>query len=623
MANFPASFWARLNPVNLLRQAQGVVKTFPGTVGVAFLLALHLTGMIYEWEWLQSFWASPELDENTEAWLGEAGRWSLYLALGLPLYVAAEFGAKRLPWGKLNRSAAHEIALGIHAALVIVAPGRDEIFTGAFLFWFFPTVLFTHLLVALVPFVFRKDRPQAFWFTNQALFLGFAQSAVFSFILYAGISGILGALVALFDVSLDEKVFLTVLAWVAIPVQTFIFLANAPDPYQSEESWPEPPRVLWNLLRFIVWPLMAIYAAILLAYGVKIILEGTLPRGVVTGLVGAFGSVGYLVVSLSRAYQPARSWSTWFQRILAVLLILLWVALGQRIADYGFTELRVLGFYLGLFLTVVTVYFLVRPNAGIRVVPAVLALLALSITVGPFKASSWAFRSQYARFERIAAANGFVKDGKILAVPMGADTTAVNEFLETAVYLAQYHTPALQGTPLEIIDVQDQEVREWQARSEMATSLNELGYVQISTTTGEVAAEMTPQYQWESQQKSIDPSTYIRVQHYEAFNLWEENQAFAETGALWRTDFSMAGPKGNQTVNVQFPVADWMKRQGWKLARSYKERTGKEPVVLPTSRSDVFFVLTDIKISSSSSEPDSKEPIELDRLEGYLVQKKK
>ena len=623
MANFPASFWARLNPVNLLRQAQGVVKTFPGTVGVAFLLALHLTGMIYEWEWLQSFWASPELDENTEAWLGEAGRWSLYLALGLPLYVAAEFGAKRLPWGKLNRSAAHEIALGIHAALVIVAPGRDEIFTGAFLFWFFPTVLFTHLLVALVPFVFRKDRPQAFWFTNQALFLGFAQSAVFSFILYAGISGILGALVALFDVSLDEKVFLTVLAWVAIPVQTFIFLANAPDPYQSEESWPEPPRVLWNLLRFIVWPLMAIYAAILLAYGVKIILEGTLPRGVVTGLVGAFGSVGYLVVSLSRAYQPARSWSTWFQRILAVLLILLWVALGQRIADYGFTELRVLGFYLGLFLTVVTVYFLVRPNAGIRVVPAVLALLALSITVGPFKASSWAFRSQYARFERIAAANGFVKDGKILAVPLGADTTAVNEFLETAVYLAQYHTPALQGTPLEIIDVQDQEVREWQARSEMATSLNELGYVQISTTTGEVAAEMTPQYQWESQQKSIDPSTYIRVQHYEAFNLWEENQAFAETGALWRTDFSMAGPKGNQTVNVQFPVADWMKRQGWKLARSYKERTGKEPVVLPTSRPDVFFVLTDIKISSSSSEPDSKEPIELDRLEGYLVQKKK
>ena len=623
MANFPASFWARLNHVNLLRQAQGVVKTFPGTVGVAFLLALHLTGMIYEWEWLQSFWASPELDENTEAWLGEAGRWSLYLALGLPLYVAAEFGAKRLPWGKLNRSAAHEIALGIHAALVIVAPGRDEIFTGAFLFWFFPTVLFTHLLVALVPFVFRKDRPQAFWFTNQALFLGFAQSAVFSFILYAGISGILGALVALFDVSLDEKVFLTVLAWVAIPVQTFIFLANAPDPYQSEESWPEPPRVLWNLLRFIVWPLMAIYAAILLAYGVKIILEGTLPRGVVTGLVGAFGSVGYLVVSLSRAYQPARSWSTWFQRILAVLLILLWVALGQRIADYGFTELRVLGFYLGLFLTVVTVYFLVRPNAGIRVVPAVLALLALSITVGPFKASSWAFRSQYARFERIAAANGFVKDGKILAAPTGADTTAVNEFLETAVYLAQYHTPALQGTPLEIIDVQDQEVREWQARSEMTTSLNELGYVQISTTTGEVAAEMTPQYQWESQQKSIDPSTYIRVQHYEAFNLWEENRAFAETGALWRTDFSMAGPKGNQTVNVQFPVADWMKRQGWKLARSYKERTGKEPVVLPTSRPDVFFVLTDIKISSSSSEPDSKEPIELDRLEGYLVQKKK
>jgi hypothetical protein len=43
---------------------------------------------------------------------------------------------------------------------------------------------------------------------------------------------------------------------------------------------------------------------------------------------------------------------------------------------------------------------------------------------------------------------------------------------------------------------------------------------------------------------------------------------------------------------------------------------------LPTSRPDVFFVLIDIKVLCSSSEKDSKEPIELDRLEGYLVQKK-
>jgi hypothetical protein len=121
----------------------------------------------------------------------------------------------------------------------------------------------------------------------------------------------------------------------------------------------------------------------------------------------------------------------------------------------------------------------------------------------------------------------------------------------------------------------------------------------------------------------LDVTPYIRVQHYEAFNLWEENRAFKETGALWRTDFATTGPNGNQIVSVQFPVPDWMKRKGWKLTRSFKERTGKEPVVLPTSRPDVFFVLTNIKVSCASTQPDANAPIELDRLEGYLVQMKK
>jgi len=176
---------------------------------------------------------------------------------------------------------------------------------------------------------------------------------------------------------------------------------------------------------------------------------------------------------------------------------------------------------------------------------------------------------------------------------------------------------------LEVIDVQDREVQEWQARSEMETALEDLGYEQISATPGEAEVEMPLQYQWESQQTALDATPYSRVQHYEAFNLWEENRAFAETGALWRTDFATTGPKGNQTVNVQFPVPDWMKRQGWKLARGFKERTGKEPVILPTSRPDVFFVLTDIKVSCPSTQPDANSPIELDRLEGYLVQMKK
>jgi hypothetical protein len=607
------SWAARLNPRVLIHQIFQVVRAFPVTVALAVAMAYLLTGVINDWSWVEYFWAGPDSDaENSEDWMWGPIRWVLFMGLGLPLYVAAELGAGRLPWGSKNRWAANELAAGVHAFVIITAPNREDLLTGIFPLWFFPTVVFTHVLVALVPFLGRPQAARAFWFTNQSLFLGFAQSAIFSAILYAGISGVLGALHLLFDLELEPEYFGTLAAWVYIPVQTFIFLSNIPNPYTAEDQWPEPPKALWNLLRFIVWPILGVYALILVAYGLKITAQWELPRGVVTGLIGGFGGIGYLAVALSREYAPARPWALWFQRILLLLLVLLWVALGKRVLDYGFTELRVFGFYHGLFLTVLTVLYVVRPKAPLHWVPVVLAIAALAISVGPFSASQWAFKSQYARFLNVARENNLLDGNRLIAAPKDLDSTARATVYEAAVYLAQNHAQKLQGTPLDVLEADS---REWQARDDMQDFLETLNYRAEGTNAEAVLP--TPQFTWESTSRTVLSDEYGRVEWVELYysDLDEMNQAHRETGALWRASF---GSGNGTSPSIELPVDQWLAMEKIVADKDVTEESQKRRLrPLPTSNPEVFFLVVELRGFKNSDDQ-----LHLETLEGYLVQKR-
>lgn len=607
------SWAARLNPRVLIHQIFQVVRAFPVTVALALAMAYLLTGVINDWSWVEYFWAVSDSDaENSEDWIMGPIRWVLFLGLGLPLYVAAELGAGRLPWGSKNRWAANELAAGVHVFVIITAPNREDLFTGIFPLWFFPTVVFTHVLVALVPFLGRPQAARAFWFTNQSLFLGFAQSAVFSAILYAGISGVLGALHLLFDLELEPEYFGTLAAWVYIPVQTFIFLSNIPNPYTAEDQWPEPPKALWNLLRFIVWPILGIYALILVAYGLKITAQWELPRGVVTGLIGGFGGIGYLAVALSREYAPARPWALWFQRILLLLLVLLWVALGKRVLDYGFTELRVFGFYHGLFLTVLTVLYVVRPQAALHWVPVVLAIAALAISVGPFSASQWAYKSQYARFLNVARENNLLDGNRLVAAPKDLDSTARATVYEAAVYLAQNHAQKLQGTPLDVLEADS---REWQARNDMQDFLETLNYRDEGTRAEEVLP--TRHIAWESTSRTVLSDEYGRVEWVDLYysDLDDMNQAHRETGALWRTSF---GSGNGTSPSIELPVDQWLAMEKILVGKDLTEESQKRRLrPLPTSNPEVFFLVVELRGFKNSDDQ-----LQLSSLEGYLVQKR-
>lgn len=99
--------------------------------------------------------------------------------------------------------------------------------------------------------------------------------------------------------------------------------------------------------------------------------------------------------------NPAERWARWFGRFfppaLAPLSILLLLSLRVRIADYGWTEERYIGVVAALWIFGWAMLFTFRRAAGIRWIPASLAVIALLVGYGPWSAGAVSKRSQTSR----------------------------------------------------------------------------------------------------------------------------------------------------------------------------------------------------------------------------------
>ena len=135
------------------------------------------------------------------------------------------------------------------------------------------------------------------------------------------------------------------------------FLAFAPrsftDPITAREETDFTMRAVAALVKFVLVPLLLVYTAILYAYAVKIALAWELPKGTLGSLV-----VGYLLVgaaTLLLGYPSRESGGALRPPVLALLgglaalpVVLLFIAVGRRIADYGVTEQRYLMVLVGV-----------------------------------------------------------------------------------------------------------------------------------------------------------------------------------------------------------------------------------------------------------------------------------
>ena len=90
---------------------------------------------------------------------------------------------------------------------------------------------------------------------------------------------------------------------------------------------------------------------------------------------------------------------------------MLWLAIGQRIGQYGITERRYFLTGLSVWLAGIALYYAITRSRDMRIIPATLCLGSLLAFAGPWGAYQVSERSQLGRLQSLLERNGMLVDG--------------------------------------------------------------------------------------------------------------------------------------------------------------------------------------------------------------------
>jgi len=331
----------------------------------------------------------------------------LLLSLATTLFVESKGNQKRL----LIRLVAVVIACGI------IFTFNQQLSTIDGLRFFLLSLAF-HLLVAFSAFT-EKGQIQGFWQFNKTLFLRFLASMLYSAVLYLGLAAAISASKFLFNLHFEYKIYGILFAWIACIFNTVFFLAGVPSNLKELNNDHTYPKGLKVFTQYVLIPLASVYVVILLAYEVKILIQWSLPKGLVSNLILGYAVFGILSILLIYPLrnQEENKWIKTYARsfyfLLIPLLALLFLAVFTRILPYGITAPRYFLIVLAGWLLFITFYFLLSQKQNIKVIPVSLCILALLSVYGPQSAFSVSRYSQMHLLTNIFKKYGAFKNGKL------------------------------------------------------------------------------------------------------------------------------------------------------------------------------------------------------------------
>lgn len=362
-------------------------------------------------------------------------------ALGLPLFFATDLLVERRRWSTGVRSGLW--ALGIAGLVAFYLGWRDwsePVAVGRYI----QLSTGLHLLVAVAPFIGVREL-QGFWEYNKSLFLRFLLAVLYSGVLYAGLAIALAAVDNLFALEVAEETYLRLWIVIAFLFNTWFFLGGVPTDLPALEQRSDYPMGLKVFAQYVLIPIVVVYLVILTTYLGKIIVTTVWPSGWIGWLVSSVAAVGIFSLLLVHpvAERAENRWIRTYSRAFYITLlpsvVMLWLAIWQRIDQYGITERRYFLTVLSVWLAGVAVYYAIRRSRDIRIIPASLCVVAFVTFAGPWSAYRMSESSQVRRLERVLTANEILRDGTIreaAVVPSVDDRREISAILR---YLVGTH----------------------------------------------------------------------------------------------------------------------------------------------------------------------------------------
>ena len=306
---------------------------------------------------------------------------------------------------------------------------------------YFASALILSMLFA--PYLNKRSDQASVWYFNYQTGVAVFFAGLASLVLAVGLIIILASLHYLFDIKIASNVYgdIWILSWGGLfPIYV---LANISRQFDYEAESCSFPKGIQFITNYILLPLMVVYMAILYAYFVRITIQWQLPRGKLTWMIAVFGSLG--IVTKLLAY-PIRNSGTrlllWFDKYyyyaLIVPIILLAIAIGVRIRDYGVTEQRYTVVLMAVwFSSIVLLAIYKRDRFHIKYVPMILAVLLLLGSYGPWSTAEVSLRSQVSRLASLSSEYRLVRDGQLVKAKTDMPFAARKKLSSIIDYLCQ------------------------------------------------------------------------------------------------------------------------------------------------------------------------------------------
>ena len=260
------------------------------------------------------------------------------------------------------------------------------------------------------------------WDFTHKLWTGVGFAVVGSCIFLVGILAIRFALNSLFGIDIKwmaEELILPIGLGFLAPLYWMSTLPQADEPYLELHDNPGfVSKAVAFLGTWLLTPLILIYALILLAYGAKIALAGSLPKGEIAQLALPFifiGTLNWLI--LEPPFIKEKALAKLFRRVWFWLMIpvsiLLGMAIAERIANYGLTIERILLLLCVIWALGISVWFALRKETyrDIRFIPGFAAALLFAAAIG---APIISVHNQDKRFGKFMKKSGLVSVDNVL-----------------------------------------------------------------------------------------------------------------------------------------------------------------------------------------------------------------
>lgn len=190
------------------------------------------------------------------------------------------------------------------------------------------------------------------------------------------------------------------------------------------------------IIRYIAVAFIFVYFLILYAYSAKVLMNfSDWPKGIISWMVIGFSSFGYLIYILSRAYADESRMVAVFRRyfpyMVAPQILMLGYAIYLRINQYDLTMNRYFVVIFGIWLTIISLYYIISAKKSLSMIPTSLVAIILIISLGPWSVYSLPLARQEARLMHNLTSANILQNGVI--VPL-SDTKDISRELSTDIY---------------------------------------------------------------------------------------------------------------------------------------------------------------------------------------------